>query len=375
MLIKRFIAIDEDRRDNWILGDRIGGGLHGSVFAVRRSGDTYNWGNGRPVMLEYGHEGPPPADRPYAMKTTVLEHPTCSLPEFNLEVTMNVIACKISEDHCARIYDAWVFDNVGYMIIDMDEEGTVPRISSLEEFNRLTQIWMTYSVKGIFHGDFKVTNILKNGRVIDWGVSISAHDLCEAYGSTKIQHRVRRGFREYQNKGSGRGERAFGFICDVVVDALESTQNEPRKLTRLINHLLYFEMLYRLAFCGTSRVQKTLIQSVIAPTMRWVRDHSRASKFKGCDVIISNKDFWVYFQGFVDFFRDMLWEMQLELIEGNMYTYVIKNNMVSEDPVEIVQFLRQNSTLRRIDKDGSTLLMYADRILRQEEEGAKRRRL
>ena len=289
------ILVEQDcLTQNWLLGDRLGAGIHGTSYrAYHRLDKKRVFPCAIKVMLFGDH---PSQDQ------------SSSFTEYVLEVNGHVNAYKALPEHVPRVYQAWSFHGKGYIAMDLIPDGALSCISSRQQFDRLAAIWNKLAEGGSLHGDFKSSNILysrkaKKYYIADWGVPICPGDLRHPLIKPVIMRKIR---KQLEHRRASRPESLFIPICEMMLKIFEKCDD----LGQLVTRLVFYETLYRMKMCIVSpSLQNEVFAQINYDISLWL-----GSEFPDSEHL-NNPIFWHYFHQFVDSIRNIIWLLQLELLE------------------------------------------------------------
>ena len=292
--INGFIVVEENIIKDWKVDREIGAGVHGTIFQVYHSSDK------KKAM-------------PFAMKVVEFkntEKQQSSLPEFVLEVSGHLNARSHLPENVPELFEAWVYRNRGYMVVQFMPEGSIPLISSQANFDELIALWNEFARHGILHGDYKISNIFRhNGRYMigDWGVSICPADLKHHMIHPWLIERISIQLEERRRQGKSD---LFEPVCNMMIKILHQCTDVSEFITRLV----FYETLYRLHRCLETRaLQDEMFRKINFNILSWLRSELLADDIPVEE--ISTPVFWDYYHKFVDFVRNILWIIQVEQVE------------------------------------------------------------
>lgn len=300
----------EDRSARWPVIKTVGSGRHGTTYLVRDpvTGDTR-------IMKK--------------LQFIFTDTQASSYDEYAHEVETHVNVSRLFPDYVPKLYDYWVCDNTGYIVMEYFAHGEHPPMTSLAQFDNLCRIWKEIASRGYYHGDFKTPNIFCRGPngcepvIGDWGIAVflpafttEAMNACLSEQMDMLSQR-----------------KTFNAIYLLLIDVFKGAGEDRRPL---VAKMLEFEMMYRLHYgltpelkleCGT-RIKQEIVQWVEQMAPDWE--------------INATNDFFDTFVIVTGWMRDNLWFQSLQahrrqnlrsLTENFIRSDVLQNYITSDDTI------------------------------------------
>lgn len=338
------ILVEQDCLVDWQRGRRLGAGIHGTSYLAYHRTDT---AKALPCVVKIMVFGDDEAT-----------DQSSSFTEFVLEVNAHANAYKIMPDHVPCLYQAWSFEGKGYIAMDFIPAGAIPCVGLQRQYDHLVSIWNQLAAGGVLHGDFKSSNILYHNKqkryyVGDWGVSICPGDLKHSLFKPALIYKIR---KQLERRRAKKANTLFIPICEMMIKIVEKSDDIGQLVTRLV----FYETLYRLHQCIASpSLQSQTFAQVNHAVMVWIR-----SELPESDVpmeYMNSPYFWHYFHKFVDFTRNIVWMMQLTLLERCIAAHYIRL-AYQGTPLKVFELARRFPAVRYLSHDTVTKMINRLRV-------------
>ena len=229
------------------------------------------------------------------------EHQASSYDEYAHEVEIHVNLTRLCPDHVPRVYDYWVHDNTGYLVMEYFPHGEHPILQSMEQFDALCDLWRDIAKYGYFHGDYKTPNIFcrdadaRQPVIGDWGIAI----YLPAFTTEAMNVFLSKQMDMLSERKSHRA------IYHMFTDMFREAGEDRRPL---ISKMLEFEMMYRLhfGFLPDSRIKFQCGQRIQREILDWIREVAPNWE------INASSEFFDTFVIVVSWIRDNLWFQSLQ---------------------------------------------------------------
>lgn len=296
----------EDKSSKWAVTKTVGSGRHGTTFLVRDpdTGETR-------IMKK--------------LQFVFTETQASSYDEYAHEVETHANVARLFPEYVPRLYDYWVHENTGYIVMEYFPHGEHPTMTSIEQFDRLCDIWKQIASRGYFHGDFKTPNIFCRGPdgcspvVGDWGIAVYIDAFTTEALNTCLSKQM-----DIMSK-----HRSYRAIYSLLLDIFRAA-GEDRK--GIVKKMLEFEMMYRLHYGLIPELQFEVGNRIKSEIVQWVEVAA-----PGWEINATN-EFFNAFVIVIGWMRDNLWFQSLQAhrrqnlrsITKHLLNYITREDVIRQ---------------------------------------------
>lgn len=270
----------EDRSSRWPVQSKVGSGRHGTTFLVRDPAT-----NETRIMKQ--------------LQFVFTDSQASSYDEYAHEVEVHINISRLFPAHVPRVFDYWVHDNTGHIVMEYFQHGEHPILTSMDQFNKLCGMWKDIATHGYYHGDFKTPNIFCRDAgatepvIGDWGIAVYLPAFTTEAMNVFLS-------KQLDMLGEKRSYRA---IYELFVDMFRGTDDDRRPL---IAKMLEFEMMWRLHYGFPPELALECGKIIQQEIIDWIKEVAPNWE------INATTEFFDTFVCVIGWIRDNLWLQSLQ---------------------------------------------------------------